>query len=311
MLALGGNALGRPEQEGTYEEQAANVKLACAQVVKLLKKGHNLVLTHGNGPQVGALAIQSAATREVPEQPLHVLGAMTQGEIGYLIQRELGNQLRAASLKRPVVALVTQVVVNRDDPAFQNPSKPIGPFYDETTAKRLATERGFVVKKVLPKGERQFRRAVPSPDPVRIVEAELIAGLVETGAVVISSGGGGIPVVSDGSGQLVGVDAVIDKDLGAERLAEAVSADALLVLTNIEKVKLNFGKSDEKDLDKLSVREAERYLAEGQFGSGSMGPKVLACIRFLKWGGKVGVISSLEKATEALDGTAGTRFVPD
>ena len=311
ILALGGNALERPEQAGTYEEQAGNVRIACEQIAILLKKGHRLVVTHGNGPQVGALALQGAATREVPEQPLHVLGAMTQGEIGYLLQRELGNQLRAASIKRSVVSLVTQVIVRKEDPAFNNPTKPIGPFYDEETARRLAGERGFVVRKVLPKGRRQFRRVVPSPDPIRIVEAELIAALVETGAVVIASGGGGIPVVDDGTGRIAGVDAVIDKDLAAERLAEAVGADALLVLTNVESVKLNFGKSNESGLREVTVSEAKKYLAAGQFGAGSMGPKVLACIRFLEWGGKVGAISSLERATDVLEGVAGTRIVPD
>jgi carbamate kinase len=207
--------------------------------------------------------------------------------------------------------VVTQTLVKKDDPAFNNPSKPIGPFYDEETAKRLAVERGFVVRKVLPNGARQFRRVVPSPDPVGIVEAELIATLVETGAVVIASGGGGIPVVAGDGGKLSGVDAVIDKDLAAERLAEAVGAEALVVLTNVDNVKLNFGKSNESNVSRLSVTEAKRHLSDGQFGAGSMGPKVKACVRFLEWGGKVGAITSLEHATEALEGDAGTKFVLD
>jgi len=310
VVALGGNALLRPEQEGTYEELVGNVKVVCKQILKMIEQGHQLVLTHGNGPQVGNIALQQSSTSEVPENPLHVLGAMTQGEIGYLVQRELGNLLRSTGAKRSVATIVTQVVVAANDPSFRNPSKPIGPFYDEGNAKRLHRERGFVIKKVELKGPRPWRRVVPSPDPTGIVEAEAITRILETGTIVIAGGGGGIPVVSNGSSGYEGIDAVIDKDLCAERLAEAVKAETLLILTNIEKVKVDFGTSREKSVDRMTVSEAKALLREGQFPAGSMGPKVTACVRFLEWGGKLGIIASLEKALEALAGSAGTRVIP-
>ena len=308
-MALGGNALHRPEQRGTYEEQVGNVKAVCEQIVRVIGKGHQLVLTHGNGPQVGDIAVQQASTKEVPENPLHVLDAMTQGEIGYLVQRELGNALRGAGINRPVVSLITQVLVDVDDPSFKNPTKPIGPFYTEEEAARVGREKGFVMRKVGKTGRRQFRRVVPSPDPVKIVEAEAIRKMLGAGAIVIAGGGGGIPVVRKGDASYDGIDAVIDKDLCAERLAEEVGADALLILTNVERVKVDFGTPSERSLDQLSLDDAKRLLAEGQFPPGTMGPKVMACVRFVEHGGKMGVIGLLEQALDALDGRAGTRLV--
>ncbi len=309
VIALGGNALQRPEQKGTYEEQVENARIVCAQIQRFVERGHQLALTHGNGPQVGDIALQQASTKEVPENPLHVLDAMTQGEIGYLVQRELGNLLRGSGSDRQVVSLVTQVVVAADDPSFVNPTKPIGPFYTEEEAKTVAKERGFVIRKVGKTGRRQYRRVVPSPEPVGIVESEAIATMLAKGFIVIAGGGGGIPVVSKG-GSYDGVDAVIDKDLCAEKLAESVGAEVLLILTNVDRVKVDFGAPGERSLDEMTVAEAKRLLQAGQFPAGSMGPKVTACVRFVEKGGRMGIIASNESAIDALDGKAGTRVVP-
>ena len=310
VLALGGNALLDSGQKGSYEEQVRNVKTVAKQVMRIIDRGHQLVITHGNGPQVGNIAIQESSTTEVPENPLHVMDAMTQGEIGYLIQRELGNLLRSVGSRRGVVSLICQVYVDRADPAFKNPSKPIGPFYDEGEAKKVAASKGFVMKAVAKTGSRRYRRVVPSPEPVRIVEADAVARILGTGPILVAGGGGGIPVVKNSKGDYEGVDAVIDKDLCAERLAEAVRADRLLVLTNIDKVRLNYGTPKQKDIDSMTVTEAKEYIKQGQFPAGSMGPKVVACVRFAEWSGKTGIIASLEQAVEALDGVAGTRVVP-
>ncbi len=309
VIALGGNALLRPEQKGTYEEEVENVKVVSRQILKVVELGHQVVLTHGNGPQVGDIAVQQASTTEVPEYPLHVLDAMTQGEIGYLVQRELGNLLRSSGLDKPVVSLVTQVLVSEHDPSFANPSKPIGPFYTEAEAGNVQKERGFVMKKV-GKGAKSYRRVVASPDPVQIVEAEAIAAMVRSGSVVIAGGGGGIPVVRTQDSQYDGIDAVIDKDLCAEKLAEAVGAEVLLILTNVDSVRLSYGTPAERKLDKVTVKEAKRLLAEGEFPLGSMGPKVAACVRFVEHGGKAGIIAMLDRAADALEGTSGTRVVP-
>ncbi len=309
VVALGGNALLRPEQRGTYEEVVENVRVVSREILKLVASGNQVVLTHGNGPQVGNIALQQASTTEVPENPLHVLGAMTQGEIGYLVQRELGNALRSAGVAREVVSLITQVVVAADDPSFGTPSKPIGPFYSESDAKRVQAERGFVIKKVGKVGPRPYRRVVPSPEPVRIVEAEAIKAMLRTGSIVVAGGGGGIPVIERGTSGYEGIDAVIDKDLCAERLAEAVGAEVLLILTNVDSVRVDYATPKERSLDKVTVAQAKNLLAEGQFPPGSMGPKVTACVRFVEQGGRMGVIAALERAVDAVEGRAGTRIV--
>jgi len=309
LVALGGNAIKKAEDKGTFEEQISNVKKTCEHIVKLVRRGYEVIITHGNGPQVGALALQQEeASHIVPVQPLHVLGAMTQGQIGYMIQQTLINMLRREGINKPVVTIITQVLVDRKDPAFKNPTKPIGPFYTREEAEKLIKERGYIIRKVKPSGERVYRRVVPSPEPLAIVEGETIRSIVDLGAIVIASGGGGIPVVINENGELEGVDAVIDKDLAGEKLAEAVKADILLILTDVEKVKLNYGKPNEKDIDSMSVDEALKYYEEGHFPPGSMGPKVLACVRFLKWGGRKAIITSIDKALEALDGKTGTHI---
>jgi len=226
------------------------------------------------------------------------------------VQRELGNLLRSSGSNRPVVSLVTQVVVSPEDSSFKSPSKPIGPFYSEADAKRVGREKGFVILKVGRAGDRPYRRVVPSPDPVRIVESDAIAEMLRGGSIVIAGGGGGIPVFRRQDSEYDGVDAVIDKDLCAEKLAESVGAEVLLILTNVDRVKVDFGTPNERSLESITVSEAKRLLADGQFPAGSMGPKVTACIRFVEFGGKMGIIASLEKALEALKGSAGTRIVP-
>ena len=285
------------------------MEAVCYQIQKVVEEGHRVILSHGNGPQVGDIALQQAAASEVPENPLHVLDAMTQGEIGYIIQRELGNRMRSSGSKS-ADSLITQVVVSEEDPSFKDPSKPIGPFYSKADALRASREKGFVVKRV-GRGGRPFRRVVPSPEPVRIVEAEAISDMVESGHIVIAGGGGGIPVKARRGGGYVGVDAVVDKDLSAEKLAESVGAQALLILTNVDQVKVAFGTSKERGIREMSVSEAKRHLAGGQFPPGTMGPKVTACVRFVERGGRFGAIGPISRALETLKGEAGTRIVPD
>ena len=307
VIALGGNAIKKAEEEGTAEQQLRNVKITCKHILEIIKRGYRVVITHGNGPQVGNLLIQQEeASKLVPPQPLDILGAMTQGQIGYMLQQTLINYLREEKLNIPVATIITQVLVDKDDPDFNNPSKPVGPFYTRKEAEKLIEEKGYIIKKVKP-GRKAYRRVVPSPDPIGIIEKDVIKMLVDAGFIVIASGGGGIPVI-DQNGQLRGVEAVIDKDLAGERLAEIVDADIFLILTDVEKVKLNFRKPNEKDLDKLTIAEAEKYLEEGHFLPGSMEPKVKACIRFLKAGGEKAIITSLDKAVEALEGKTGTHF---
>lgn len=307
LVALGGNAIKKAEERGTAEEQFRNVRETCEHLLEILKRGYRVVITHGNGPQAGNLLIQQEEADEiVPPQPLDVVGAMTQGQIGYMLQQTLINYLRDAGLNLPVITILTQVLVDEGDPDFRDPSKPIGPFYTKGEAERIAKEKGYVIKKVKPLGEKTCRRVVPSPDPIGIVEWEPIKRVVDECAVVIAAGGGGVPVVRREDGGLAGVEAVIDKDLAGEKLAEVVGAEIFLNLTDVEKVKLNYGKPDERDIDRMTVSEAKRYLEEGHFLPGSMEPKIVACIRFLESGGERAIITSLEKATEALEGKTGT-----
>ena len=306
VVALGGNAIKRAEERGTSGEQFRNIRRTCGHILKILNRGYRVVLTHGNGPQAGNLMIQQEeASKIVPPQPLDVVGAMTEGQIGYMLQQTLTNCLGTES-GNSVITVLTQVLVNKDDAAFKDPSKPVGPFYSKKEAERLTREKGYAIKKVVPVGEKPYRRVVPSPDPVGIVERKIIRCLVDSGAVVIACGGGGIPVVMKEDGSMEGVEAVVDKDLAGEKLAEVVGADTFLILTDVEKVKLNYGKINEKDLDRMNLAEAKRYLREGHFSEGSMKSKVLACTRFLESGGKKAIITSLEKASEALDGKTGT-----
>ncbi len=310
VIALGGNAIKQWDQKGSAEEQLEHLKRSCSHMMKIVKRGYRIVIAHGNGPQVGALLIQQEkSAREVPPQPLDVCDAMTQGQIGYMIQQTLFNQLKDAGIHRDVVTLMTQVIVDEEDPGFQNPTKPIGPFYSKIQKEKYAKHRGHVFQKVEMKGER-YRRVVPSPNPLRIGEAKVIKDLFESGVIVIASGGGGVPVIQDSRGHIHGVEAVIDKDLAGEKLAESVAADLLMILTEVDQVYLNFGKKEQKGLRTLRLAEAKKYLGEGQFPAGSMGPKIEACIRFIEYSGEKAIITCLECADEALEGKGGTQIVP-
>jgi len=309
LVALGGNAIKQPDEKGTFEEQMRNVETACKQIAQLVRRGYQLVITHGNGPQVGNLAIQQeAAADQVPSQPLVVLGAMTQGQIGYMMQQQLHNILDGDG--KDVATIVTQVLVSPEDPDFKDPTKPVGPFYTEEIAKRLSAERGWVVKKVRPTGDKTWRRVVPSPAPLGIVEANAIRTMVEAGLIVIASGGGGIPVYRKKSGKLEGVDAVIDKDRAGAKLAEEVGSNVLLILTDVEYAMTDYGKPTQAPIRRMTVQEAKKRLSEGHFGAGSMGPKVDAALGFVERGGERAIITSLEKAVDALGDKTGTHIVP-
>ncbi|MHB0886995.1 MAG: carbamate kinase [Bacillota bacterium] len=306
VVALGGNAILKANQPGGFEEQLANVYESSGPIVNLLRHGYQVVVTHGNGPQVGNILIQNEeANKVVPAMPLHACGAESQGLIGYMIQQALGNELKRAGLDRPVVSLVTQVLVDPADPAFEKPTKPIGPFYTEKRAQRLMSEHGF---KMVEDAGRGWRRVVASPEPKAIVEGSAIKALVAAGALVVASGGGGIPVVTR-EGGLEGVEAVIDKDLAAMRLASDLDAETLLILTDVQGVAVNYGKADQTFLRKLTPAEGRAYMAEGQFKAGSMKPKVEAALRFVESstdGRRRAIIGSLAQAAEAARGEAGT-----
>ncbi len=305
VIALGGNALQESNTQSTAEAQFEVVKKT-SEIIADIKCifGYEIAIAHGNGPQVGRILLASEIASDVtPAMPFDVCLAMSQGYIGYQIQQGLSHALANRNRTLPVVTLVTQVVVDKDDPAFLNPTKPIGPFYSEEEAKRLTSERNYVVKEDAGRG---WRRVVASPIPKRIVEIHAIKELWDS-TIVITVGGGGIPVIEKEDGTLVGVAAVIDKDLAAEKLAEEVGADILLILTEVERVSLNFKKPDQKHLDHMTVAECEQYIAEGHFAPGSMLPKVQAAMAFAKHGsGKQAIIASLYNAVDALKGISGT-----
>jgi carbamate kinase len=299
LIALGGNALCGAGQTGTYAEQHANARSMAASIGELIDTGWQVVVVHGNGPQVGALGVQQeAAAALVPAQPLFSLSAMTQGYLGSLIALALHERLRG---DQQVVSVVTHVVVHGDDPAFAEPSKPIGPFYSATEARRLAAERQWTMAEDAGRG---FRRVVPSPQPLGILEADTIRWMVDAGMVVIACGGGGVPVGISVDGY-VGVDAVIDKDLAAQRLASALGVDALALVTNVAAVQLDRGTPRQHDVHELGVDDAERHLAEGQFAAGSMGPKIAAAIRFIREGGQAVAITSPTRLAATMAATDG------
>ena len=304
VIALGGNALQSRDSGATAEAQLEVVKKTSEFIAQISQRGYEMAVVHGNGPQVGRIVLASETAKDVvPPMPFDVCGAMSQGYIGYHIQQALKYALNKRERNYPVVSLTTQVVVDRGDPAFQTPTKPIGAFYTEEEARRLEREKGYTMKEDAGRG---WRRVVPSPLPRRIVEIGAVR-LLWDHAIVITCGGGGVPVVENSDGTLEGVAAVIDKDFAAELLAEEVGADALLILTEVEKVAIRFGKPDQEDLSHLSLADAARYVREGQFGVGSMLPKVEAAMKFVRSNpGKRAIITSLDKALEALDGKTGT-----
>jgi len=304
VIALGGNALIKDDQEGTIYEQFANTREVCKSIVKIIEDGWDVVVTHGNGPQVGAILLQNDLARDVtPPMPLGICVAESEGLIGYMIQQCLSNALQKAGIDRPVVTLITQVLVDENDPSFTDPTKPIGPFYSDEEVEEIKKE-GYKVKKQ-PNG---WRIVVPSPDPKCIVEGDIINKMLNDNVVVIASGGGGMPVIEKEGWGLDGLEAVIDKDLAAERIAEAIDAQLLLILTNVEKVYLNYNKPTQKVLDKVSLKELKKYYEQGHFLEGSMGPKILAAIRFLESGGKKVIISDVEKGWEAFQNKTGTHI---
>jgi len=311
VVALGGNAIKQAHEIGATDEQFKNVDITALQIAKIAKAGYKVVITHGNGPQAGALLIQQEEAEEhVPAQTLAACGAMTQGQIGWMMQNRVSHRILEEGSNIPVCTVVTQVVVSDEDPDFQDPSKPVGPFYTKETALKLKSEKGYLVKEVKPGIEKGWRRVVPSPEPLDIVEKESINDLLKGGVIVIASGGGGIPVKLNEDGSYSGVEAVIDKDRAGFKLCQAVNADKYLILTDVEKACLNYNKPGQQELDKITLSEAERYLEQGHFIMGSMGPKIQAAIRFVKWSGKQAIITSLNSAFEALEGKTGTHIVP-
>jgi len=304
VIALGGNALIKKDQEGDIHEQFANTREISKDIVRIIQDGWNIVLTHGNGPQVGAILLQNDLARDItPAMPLGICVAESEGLIGYMVQQCLSNALKKANVKRPVATLVTQVLVDEDDPSFKNPTKPIGPYYSDDEIDNVR-EEGYTFKKF----NDGWRMVVPSPDPKQIVEGKIIKKLLDDNIIVIASGGGGMPVIEKEGWGLDGLEGVIDKDLASERLAEQIGAEILVILTNVEKVYLNYGKPGEKALDNVSLEEIKEYYKEGHFPEGSMGPKVLAAIRFLESGGKKVIISHVDKGYSAFKGKTGTHI---
>ena len=308
VIAIGGNSLIKDAQHMGVPDQYAAVVETARHITNLIERGFRVVITHGNGPQVGFILLRSEHSRGLlHEVPLDSIGADTQGAIGYQIQQAMGNEFGKRGLKKSVATVVTQTLVDKNDPAFQKPSKPIGQFYKKEEAEdRMRVEKWTMVEDA----GRGWRRVVPSPKPVRIIEAEVIKKLVADGYILVAAGGGGIPVVQDDNGNLRGIAAVIDKDLASAVLAHQIGADMLVISTAVEKVCLNFGKPNQRALDSMTVAEAKQYAADGHFSPGSMLPKVQACIQFIEDGGREALITCPEALSGALDGHTGTRVLP-
>ncbi|WP_312650721.1 carbamate kinase [Aminipila sp.] len=304
VIALGGNALQSGKGPATAEAQLEVVKKTCQHIAEISCRGYEIAVVHGNGPQVGRILQAYEAAKEVtPVMPFDVCGAMSQGYIGYHIQQCLKYALNLRNKNIPVITLATQMIVDGADPAFQNPTKPIGQFYNEEEAKQLEKEKGYVMKEDSGRG---FRRVVASPIPKKIVEIDAVKKLWDS-TIVVTCGGGGVPVIEKDTGLLEGVAAVIDKDFAAELLAEQVEADCLMILTEVEKVAINFNKPNQKDISNMTLEEAAKYVEEGQFAPGSMLPKVQAAMKFVRANpSKKAIITSLDKSLEALEGKTGT-----
>lgn len=306
VIALGGNALQSGSGPATAEEQLRVVRETCEHIADLSCRGYEIAIVHGNGPQVGRILLSSETAKDVtPAMPFDVCGAMSQGYIGYHLQQSLKYALNMRNRNTPVVTVATQMIVDENDPAFNDPTKPIGPFYSEEEAKKISEEKGYVMKEDAGRG---WRRVVASPMPRKIVEIDAVKSLWDS-TIVITCGGGGVPVIEKSNGVLEGVDAVIDKDFAAELLAEQVEADVLMILTEVEKVAINYNKPDQKDLSVMTLNDANEYMEEGQFAKGSMLPKVQAAMKFVRaFPGKRAVITSLDKALEGLLGETGTQI---
>ncbi len=306
LIALGGNSLVRPEDEGTAEEQFDIMEKTCEKLAVMIERGYDIVLTHGNGPQVGNILLQNEiASKEVPPMPLDICGAQSQGQIGYMFQQTLRNKLSEREMDRDILSIVTQVKVDKSDPAFSEPSKFVGPSYSEEEVEKLTEEKDWNIKKT---ANGKYRRVVPSPKPQKIIESQVIKDLVFSGEesyIVISAGGGGVPVFED-DGRFKGVEGVIDKDRASAVLANEIDEEFFIMLTNVEKVYLNFGQEDQEGIDSITVDEAKKHLEDGQFPAGSMGPKIEASIEFLEQGGEKVLITSPENLLEALEEETGT-----
>ncbi len=304
VVALGGNAITRKEVEDTIANQFANTRSSLHGLLELIRRDYKIAITHGNGPQVGNAILRVELARgKAPILPLGICVADTEGGMGYMIGQSLFNRLHRDNIRREVVTIITQIEVDQHDPELNNPTKYIGQFYTEQEAVLFQTERGWTMKE---DSHRGWRRVVASPIPRRIIEGNIIKRLVNDGVIVIAAGGGGIPVYVEKDGTLEGVDAVIDKDRASALLAHEIGAEILIILTGTDKVALNFGKPDQRLLDKLTVTQAEQYLRAGHFPAGSMGPKIEAAIEFIKMGGGRVIITSIEKASDAVFGNAGT-----
>lgn len=311
VLALGGNAIIKAGEKGTITQQFANTRESLSGIVELIRQGYKLAITHGNGPQVGNLLRQQEAgeKEDLAPLPLGVLNAATEGTMGYMIEQSLQNRLHQSGIDKQVITIISQVIVDKNDPSMLNPTKFVGStYYTPSQAQELHGTLGWILKEDAGKG---FRRVVPSPLPQRIVPAETIRELVQRGEIVIAVGGGGIPVYVEEDGSYEGVDAVIDKDYASALLALNIEADLFVILTGVDKVSLNYGDPSQKDLARLTLSEARSYNAEGHFPPGSMGPKIKAAISFIERGGKEVLITSIERIVEAFAGKTGTRIVPD
>lgn len=305
VIAIGGNAITQDNQKGTIEEQRQNILHCCELIADLIQEGYEIVVTHGNGPQVGNLVLQNdMAKRIVPENPLDICDAQTQGSLGYLIAQTMSNVLRKRKISKQVVAVLSQVAVDESDPGFCHPTKFIGPFFEEEDARVLQETKGFLMKK---DSNRGYRRVVASPKPIGLVEKEAVRTLLDQGFFVIAVGGGGIPVICKNQ-ELKGVEAVVDKDYASALVAEEINADTLVILTGVQKVAVDFGKPSMRELDRLTPEECRMYLEQGQFPAGSMGPKIDAALQFASRRGKAAVITSIEYLKDALEGKNGTRI---
>lgn len=309
VIAIGGNSLTPTDNSNWIGSQFKNTRTSIESLIPLVEKGYSVAITHGNGPQVGIALRRVEETRDkLPEIPLGVLVADTEGSMGYMIEQSLQNKLFDKGLKIPVTTILTQVLVDKNDPALTNPTKYIGSFYTEEEAKKLASANGWIVKQ---DADRGWRRVVGSPKPIDIVNKNIIKQLLDQKNIVIAAGGGGIPVYLDEKRHFEGIDAVIDKDMASALLGNLIGADELYIMTAVNKVSLNFKKPDQKDLDVITMSDADKYLNEGHFPYGSMGPKMKSAIMFLKNGGKRVIITAIDKLVDAIDGKDGTSIIPD
>lgn len=308
VIAFGGNASYPPTIKGLVSEQLALIAQACVHLARIVRDGYQIVITHGNGPVVGNILFRMARTaHELPPMPMDICVAHSQGGIGYMLQQTLANVLAEEGVPRPVSSIVTQVEVDENDPGFANPTKPIGRFFSLEDAQKLSREQDW---KFVEDSGRGYRRVVPSPQPLRIIELDAVEALLAAGVIPIAVGGGGIPVARDSSGRYHGVSAVIDKDLTSAMVASELGAQSLVMLTGVDRVAVDFGKPTQRAIDCMTVAEARRHQADGQFPPGSMGPKIDAALRYLEHGGTEVIITSIECLPEALHGRAGTRIVP-